>query len=280
MHNAITSPDVVKIIIFPILRDQNVTGATFGYGVLFCSLAILHGGRGIYLLAASSFAISSVFTFSKGTWLMVLLGGLACLAALNISDKYAAPSRRTIVILAFAAASVVLCLAFYNYEMLKDLFLFKMDSTINTGTASDRFSFALAGLYAMLDHPFLGLGFRNYHVVSDLYPRLMPEESANAHNAFLQTAAVGGAGAFLVLTWLFVYPFRQLSRIIPLKTWAGKVYLGAAFLIMLIFGCVQLQLIAQPVYWVFIGLVSGWLAISNTHRRRSIVDPLVKTIIH
>lgn len=267
LHYAFTSPNAVKIIIFPILRDQNVTGATFGYGILFCSLAILHGGRGIYFLAASSFAIASVFTFSKGTWLMVLLGGLACLAALNISDKHTAPSRRTIVLLAFVTASVVLCLAFYNYEMLKALFLFKMDSTLTTGTASDRFYFALAGLYAMIDHPLLGLGFRNYHVVSNLYPGLMPEESTNAHNAFFQTAAVGGVGAFVLLIWLFIYPFKHLSRVIPLKTWAGKTYLGAAFLIMLIFGCVQLQLVAQPVYWVFIGLISGWLSISNMQRR-------------
>jgi len=152
-----------------------------------------------------------------------------------------------------------------NYQTLSDVFLFKVQTTKDNATVDQRFDLALGGLFAMAENPLLGVGYRNYPAIVAMYPELRLQGADNTHNVFSQIGAVGGVMALVLLIWLFIYPFKQLSQVIPLRTWAGKIYLGAAFMVIFIFASVQLQLIAQPVFWVFIGLISGWKSIQKEH---------------
>jgi O-antigen ligase len=241
----------------PLFRDPNVIGNMLGVGTFFASLGVLAGHLVLPLAFVVAFVVLSVFTFSKGTWLMVAIALLANFVALALRYPL---SAKGVMKLTAACAAVVIVLgipAYRNAETLTNLLSFKLFTTEDSETASYRYRFALAGTYAMLDHPVVGLGFRNYGATLHLYPDVMPEPSENAHNVFVQIGAVAGVPALAVFLLLFWYPFPQLIRIL----WArghrlgGAAYVGLALLVFAASGSVQLQLMAQPFFWLFTGLV-------------------------
>lgn len=266
VYYGFSSPEAIMITSnFPMVRAPNVAGAIFGQAILLCSLAILHGGRNLYLIAMLFFIVASAFTFSKGAWLMSILGCMACLAALSLRYKSTVRSRKWTFLLTFLVATFLIYVVYDNYQTLNDMYQFKVQTTKDNATVDQRFDIALGGLYSMVENPLIGVGYRNYPVIAAIHPELRLEGAENAHNVFLQIGAVGGVIAFVLLIWLFIYPFKELSQVIPLRTWAGKIYIGAVFVVMFLFASVQLQLIAQPVFWVFIGLISGWKSIQKEY---------------
>ena len=111
----------------------------------------------------------------------------------------------------------------------------------------------------MIDYPMFGLGLNNFYVVKELYPSIVREQTDNAHNVFLQFAAVGGVMAFILLVLLFIAPFLQLSFFFKTRMTSplSKIYLLLALLIFFLSGSTQLQLVYQPFFWVFTGLAFG-----------------------
>jgi O-antigen ligase len=245
-----------------VLRDPNVIGNMLGVAVLLCSLGVLAGYVRASLIAAIVFAAISLMTFSKGTWLMVLVGLAANAIAWFILFRRTKGNFNKIIP---ATAAIVLAfgwLVYENAELLSELVNTKIESTYDVGSAEFRYRFALAALHAMEDHPIWGLGFGNYPQVERLYPSIMPEPSENAHNAFFQIAAVGGLPALVVLLSLFVYPFIPLWHVVRARSTRSLtiIYISLAFLVFALSGSVQLQLIAQPFFWVFTGIACGWRA--------------------
>jgi O-antigen ligase len=261
LHHAQVSGAVVVGGII-ILRDPNVIGNMLGVAVIFCSLGILAGHFRLSVAAAVLFSVASVTTFSKGTWLMVVVGLLAnVVAGLMLYDRSRHGFRRFIPV----TATIVTALAwllYVNAQLLADLIRFKLESTMDIESTEYRYRFALAGLYAMTDNPLWGLGFRNYGVVERLYPHVLPEPSENAHNVFLHVGAVAGLPALAALLVLFVYPFIPLwrgTRALFARNLA-VIYVPLTFAVFLLSGSLQLQLIAQPFFWVFTGVACGWYA--------------------
>jgi O-antigen ligase len=167
----------------------------------------------------------------------------------------------------FVPATVVLVagvswLAYQNAELITDLVNFKMETTAESETANYRYQFALAAIDAMADRPLLGLGFRNFPQVERLYPDVVPEPTENAHNAFLHFGAVGGVPALAVLLLMFAYPFIPLWRVVRAEFSRNfaAFYTPLVFSVLALSGSVQLQLVAQPFFWVFAGIVFGWHA--------------------
>jgi O-antigen ligase len=258
----ISGPSSIIINSMIVIKDPNVVGNMMGMGVLFCTFAMLKGYVKSSLATALWLAIASLTTFSKGTWLMVLAGllagGIAWLIWLRKSGQSFVRYWPAVAVLVAALGWLIVA----NAELLIDLINFKLDTTVQAETAAYRFQFALAALYTMADHPLFGLGFRNYAQVERLYPDVVPEPTENAHNAFLHFGAVGGLPALALLLLLFAYPFMPLWRALRAETsWplaAG--YISLVFMIMALSGSVQLQLVAQPFFWLFTGIVLGWYA--------------------
>lgn len=239
--------------------DQNVIGNMLGIGVVLCSVGILLGMFIVPLTFAALFAALSVTTFSKGAWLLVAIGFLAI--AVAIIAVYPRLQKRDRRVLGWVSASVMTAIAaavIKYWSALQALLEFKMRQT-QQGSVEARWSFALAGVRAMADHPFVGLGFRNFELTYWMYPDLIHETGVeNAHNVFAHIAAIGGIPAVALLLALFAYPFRLLWRTAPLPGLLRAAYvalLGGAFLLS---GAVQLQLVFQPFFWFFTGLVVGW----------------------
>jgi O-antigen ligase len=245
-----------------IIKDPNVIGNMMGVGVLFCAFGILQGYLKLSLTAALAITAASITTFSKGTWLMELAALFACAVAWFTSFRKTGRSFArfvpvTVVLLAAMSAAI------YAYsDLLIDLINLKLETTTRGETAAYRFQFALAALYSMADNPFFGLGFRNYPQVERLYPDVVPEPTENAHNAFLHFGAVGGIPALLLLLLLFAYPFAPLYRAMTAESskMPAALFTGLVLVVMALSGSVQLQLVAQPFYWLFCGIVFGWHA--------------------
>jgi O-antigen ligase len=249
----------VEIMGFIVLKDPNVIGNMLSIGVFFSSLGILAGRKMISLLFAFFFIIASIFTFSKGTWIMVFLGIISNFVALLIYNKNNNKKNLQnylLLILFLVGIGIVI---YDNIDSLNELLQFKIESTQNVESFEERYRFSLAGLYAMIDYPIFGLGLNNFYLVQELYPSIIREQTDNAHNVFLQFAAVGGLLAFILLMLLFIMPFLQLSSYFKTKkpTTLGKIYLLLALVIFFLSGSTQLQLVYQPFFWVFTGLIFG-----------------------
>ena len=247
----------------PILYDPNTTGASISQGVFFAAMMIkLERKIFLPLLFATLFLGFSAMTWSKGTWIMCLLG--VFLIILFLFDHFRQQEKISISSSVIVSLFVLLMAYVFviNIESIVGVFEHKMASTENIDSVGMRVNLLLASVYGGLQNP-LGVGYRNFYQVQQYAMGLgLPAMTSgwNAHNAFFQILAVGGPLAFLLLMGLFICPFLALKRVllkidgINLQTYLAVLL---SFGIWLIYGSVQLQLIAQPGFWFFCGLIFG-----------------------
>ena len=93
-----------------------------------------------------------------------------------------------------------------------------------------------------------------------LYPDVVPEPTENAHNAFLHFGAVGGMPALLLLVWLVAYPVAPLWRALAAEhpRMLATMLTTLVVIILTLSGSVQLQLVAQPFFWLLAGIILSW----------------------
>ena len=244
----------------PLLKDPNVIGNMLGIGVIMSSMLIFEGSIRTALALTAGLSVASAMTFSKGAWLMVLLGIAANGLALAMRVLLTRSGLRRAAVVTAALTLAVLLLGAYYATQLREVVALKFHTTYVDDSVGLRFRYALGGLYAMIDNPVFGVGFRNYYIVETQYPELRLPASDNAHNVFTHIAAVGGLPAFVIFLLLFIYPFLQLWRVVHRGTNAllALVYVTSAALVFFVSGAVQLQIVAQPFFWVYTGLVRGW----------------------
>ncbi len=254
------------VVGLPLLLNPNVTGALLGLGVWFAAFWLIFTRTFVTaLMAALMFAALSVTSFSKGAWLMCGFGLMIALVVvlsrrkIRLKPKYRFISA--IVVLAALLQSAVVIRD--NIDRLSALLSLKVESTIEGGSVNIRADFVKASVRAGFANPIFGLGYRNFYQMQWMYPdlRLPPlERLDNAHNLFAQTLAVGGIPAFLLLGSVFMLPFATLRQKLtwrltsaPAQAAVWALSLGVWFL----YGSVQLQLTAQPIFWMFCGMVFG-----------------------
>jgi O-antigen ligase len=244
----------------PLLKDPNVVGNMLGVAVLMSSMLIFEGSIRWALALTAGFSMASAMTFSKGAWLMVLFGVVANVVAILMRTlRTRSGLRRTALTTAGFFLTFVVLGAYYAVP-LGEVIEMKFHTTTVDDSMGLRFRYALGGLYAMIDNPLFGVGFRNYYVVETMYPELVLPASDNAHNVFSQVGAAGGLPAFVLFLMLFTYPFLHLWRVVrrgntPLLAVA---YVTSSAVVFFLSGAVQLQIFAQPFFWVFTGLVRDW----------------------
>jgi len=265
LADAVTS-DAPMVTGLPLLKDPNVIGNMLGIAVLMSSMLIFVGSARWAVTLSIFFAAASALTFSKGAWFMVMFGIGANVLALMMRGRYTMSGLKRTPVMAAACALAIVVLLGYNAERFAEMIALKVETTTVDNSMGLRFRYALGGAYAMIDNPVFGLGFRNYYVVERMYPELLLPASDNAHNVFSQIAAVGGLPALLAFMLLFSYPFIQLWSLVRLRsaTVVGASYVACAVLVFFLSGAVQLQIVAQPFFWVFTGLVKGWRSRSSS----------------
>ncbi len=257
-----TSEDVLG---FVMLWNPNVIGNMLAVGILFASLLIFDGR----LVRASVFMliclVLSIFTYSKGTWLMALAGLLACLIAMRASSGTAG-ARLGRWILGLSLLGLVALVA-RNFDALYDLVAFKLfttqlgDTAAEGGTAAARWGFVEVSFQLALEHPLLGIGISNFESVYRTLERPLGNAywvTDNPHSAWLYILACMGIPALLVFFAIFVQTLRTLAVRVPLQGLARQIYIGLFFLVLFLSGAVMLQLLTQYFFWFFAGVVHGW----------------------
>lgn len=259
-------PSSIVIFGFRTLNNPNVVGNVIGVSTFLSAFVVMgrRSGLGVSLLIA--LLIMSVFTYSKGAWLMSLLGALASLFALRNAGRFSqSPHRRLGKWVAVASLIVLGTTAYQLRTEIGLLVRFKLSTTrlgssaAEGGTFAQRLGFLKASARMAGQRPLVGVGLSNYERE---YDRLREDLAAayhptdNPHSAFLYVLACNGIPAFLMYLAVFGYPFVVLRRIVPERS--RNAYVFAGLLVFVISGSVQIQLLSQPYFWVFVGIVSGW----------------------
>jgi len=269
----------------PILWNPNVIGAIIGLGIYFCGISLIFGKSLFFpLLASFILCAASLLTWSKGTWIMSGMGLVLVIISLSyfwFQNKI--KMRNKILMVVFIAILLFTAVYFFmiNYGIIKAIIDAKISSTMNIGSVNMRFNLIFSSIQAGIQNPFFGLGYRNFYQAQNYSTELnsiLMDPSWNAHNSFFQILATGGIFAFFILITIFLFPFMVL-KMIYLRQIGGGIWenliLFLSFGVWFIYGSVQLQLIAQPPFWFFCGIVFGIYRTSNhlSGKRDTIMSP-------
>ena len=238
-----------------------------GVGAFMGSLLLVqekYFAGGFFLL---SFVTLSLFTYSKGTWLMV---GLGVAANIIVFVKGRISARKTtrlpVYVYGVTLLAVPVVVMLYVPELIS-LVKFKLETTQFFDTAESgstiaaRWGFVLASVKMAVDNPILGVGISNYEEAYDQLAGFLGSyywPTDTPHSAFLYILACMGLPAFIVFGAIFLYPYRHLGKIVALETTYRYVYLFVAVCLFTLSGIVQPQLLTQYYFWVFTGVVTGW----------------------
>jgi hypothetical protein len=251
---------------FVVLWNPNVIGNMLAVGGVFVSILIFERRFGAAIVFLISFLVLSVFTFSKGTWLMMLLSLSACLVAYSASVPQARRVGRNI----FAAGCfAVLGMVIYKSEALYELVTLKIattqfgDSAAEGGTAAARWGYVQASARLAIENPIFGIGISNFGTAYDSLQNTLGDNywrSDNPHSAWLYILVCIGTPAVVIFGWTVTIVLNRLRASVPLMQGARLSYVSLIALLFFVSGAVQLQILTQHFFWIFAGVVFGWRA--------------------
>jgi len=258
-------PASQDVLGFVMLWNPNVIGNMLALGVLFSSLLIL-GSLPLPATACMLVCmVLSIFTYSKGTWLMVLLGLVACLIALRATgDPRVVRAGRYILGTAVIGLGLVV---FQHWDALYTLVSFKLETTqlgdtaAEGGTTAARWGFVVASMVMAVDSPVLGVGISNFE---SAYRTLQPLlgnaywSTDNPHSAWLYILACIGVPALVIFALIFARTLLELARRVPLQGSSRLLYVALFCIVLFLSGAVMLQLLTQYFFWFLTGVLGGW----------------------
>lgn len=252
----------------PVVWNSNVIGNLLAIGVSLASLLILQRNYFFAFLFVASFSFLAVFTHSKGTWIMMLLGLTACILAVFSKLHVARNEDSGSPAIFLIGISIGVAIAVVNYDLLYELFKFKIattqigDTAMEGGTVAARYGFLVASVRLALENPVLGVGISNYAIAYDSLQALLGSnywETDNPHSAWLYVLACIGFPALLVFLLIVVHALSAMYQIVPLARPGAKMLftlcLAGTFFLS---GSLLLALLTQHFFWFFVGLVFGW----------------------
>lgn len=258
------NPDVLGTIqIF----NPNVIGNVLAVAIGLCALGVSLGSAAFATAIAAVAAILGFFTFSKGTWLMLLFSLIAMLVALLSSlikprGLIVKLGKVVAVLLIFGLIGVA-----YSYrETVYEIVEAKIAATEFDATAEEGGSFsARAGLmlsaYKMfLNNPFFGVGISNYEKVHRSMERELGTafyDDDNPNSAFFYVLGCMGFPAFVAFVALFGWLCRKMARL-AFDFRSNRLLFAFAFgSTLFIGGNVQVEMLTAYYYWVTCGAVAA-----------------------
>jgi O-antigen ligase len=248
-----------------VLWNPNVIGNTIAIGVVFVSLLLLNRRFAIAAALLVPLLLLSVFTFSKGTWVMTLLGASACvIVGFGIRGK-----RGTIPIgkFVFSAAVIgIVAISILYFDVIYELVQLKLEvtqigeSASAGGSFAARFSFVDASLTLAVQNPLTGVGISNFERAYDSLRYYLGNdywETDNPHSAWLYVLSCIGFPALGVFVLIVLYPLRRLSSQIPLPPLAKRSYMLCVASVFVLSGAVVSHILTHYFMWFFTGAVLG-----------------------
>ena len=266
------NPDVLGIVqIF----NPNVIGNVLSVSCLFIVLLIYLGANKILSLILFSICFSfAIFTYSKATWLMLIIG-LVSLFVL-FKQYYSIFTRfRKIVII-----SMLLAICSYigtrdEFKASIELGELIIDSKIeNSGFGSSasegssvgaRYGLSYSGFYMFLQSPIWGVGVGNFEKVNNKNKYELGKYYYNDDNAnslifhLLGTIGIVGLIIFLIILFFFYKKLNQLCKAYNIP----KLYSYLLIFTFLISINFQRELLTAYYFWIIFGTTIGFLFIKK-----------------
>lgn len=259
------NPDVLGT---PQIFNPNVIGNVLAVSIVFCSFLILAGfplvGSG---LAFAAFIIA-LFTFSKGTWLMSLLGLGACVMALISSSAVKAKAAMR---WGRYGAVVLLGVLIYMANFYGDVIFLVIEAKINAtefgataaegGSFSARAGLMLSAFRMFLMNPLFGVGISNFEHVNHLLEGELGGfyyDDDNPNSAWFYVLGCMGLFSFIMFSLVFYWFLRSLRNAPISNAKIGLLYMLCVGLVFFIGGNVQLEMLTAYYYWVALGVVAAW----------------------
>lgn len=266
------NPDVLGIVqIF----NPNVIGNILSFSCLFLVLLMYLGANKCLSITLYTICFSlAIFTYSKATWLMLIIGLLALFIYFKQYFFLLTRIRKTLII--------GLLLAISSYVGTRDEFKASIelgeliiDSKIsNSGFGSSaaegssvgaRYGLSYSGFYMFLQSPIYGVGVGNFEKVNDenkdaLGSYYYKDDNANSlifH--LLGTIGIVGLLTFLKIIHLFYVKSVHLGRLYNIPK-SYNYLLISIFLISMNF---QRELLTSYYFWIIFGTTIGFLIIKT-----------------
>ncbi len=218
------------------------------------------------------------FTYSRGGWLGLLVGGLVFISVYGLRNRRRWARFKLKIILGFLALALVLTAGGGWLALNNDFFAQRLKSGFDfkSGSLAARLNFWQAGLDAIKARPWLGYGpdgqgdiFAGYYQKNwalygavNIYPN-------RAHNLIIDTVLIGGfSGLFFYLALLYLF-----FRLIALNSRSGHageerdmsaaiLIALSAYLASLLFGFAVV--VTQVYFWLFLAMM---VAVHNNYFR-------------
>lgn len=258
-------PSNTDVTGFVMLWNPNVIGNMMAFGVLLVSLLLFEGRLMAATFLLFPLVVLAVFTYSKGTWLMTLLGLAACYVAYRTAKN---DGSRGLEKALFLAGGIVLAgIVAYHLDALVDLVSFKLattqfgDSATEGGTIAARWSFVWASVQLALENPLFGVGISNFEAAYDSMRDTLGDDywpTDNPHSAWFYILACIGIPGLIVFASIFVLVLHQLYRSLPVIGGDRRAYLALSGLVLFLSGAVLLHLLTQYYFWFLAGIAAGW----------------------
>lgn len=248
---------------FVMLWNPNVIGNMISVGIILVSMLFFSGKIVTGCMLATPLLLLSVMTYSKSTWIMVVLGLFACYFSVAYVRQSIRRERGLFMFLIIIALS---SLFFVYFDRIFELIKFKLqttqlgDSAEEGGTVAARWGYVIASFYMAMDNPLFGVGLTNFESAYDdlrgvLGPNYWPSD--NPHSAWLYLIACFGLPATIVFLLIFYNFSLRLYMSVPLRGCSRLIYCSTIMMALFISGATQLQLITQHFFWFFFAVVNG-----------------------
>lgn len=277
------NPDVLGT---PQIFNPNVIGNVLAASIVLSALTIMDGHPFSGSMSATVAALLSFFTFSKGTWLMSILGLIACYLALrSMKDKGSGVALTVGKYVAYVVFASFVYVAYESWETISLVMEAKIAATEFESSAAEGGSFAarwgliLSAVHMFLANPLFGVGISNFETVNNLLQGELGDayyDDDNPNSAWFYVLGCMGLPAFICFGTVFVWFISRVSRLSLGTRTADLIFYACVAGVFLIGGSVQLEMLTAYYYWVTIGIVAA------TQSRRlhplglAIVDPPYK----
>lgn len=264
MYRVLTGDEAA---IAEILRplNPNVVGNMVSIALVYLAIAFAVGAQFRATLLMFLGMLLIAFSYSKGAWLMGLIG-LGCFAGPYL---HAARARvlgwrtRWLVLSSLLAAMVVIAL---NTELISRMIEMKLAQSFTSEVNQSQSTVALrvGHMYSSLEivsrNPVFGVGVTNWEKENDNNAYWLNDIylwNDNPHNGFFYVLSGMGIPALFVFLALTIFPVTLLPKALGLRGLRRFVFASCLLLILLICGNVMLQLLSHYFLWVLCGIATG-----------------------
>lgn len=232
------------------IYNPNVIGNVITFSCFFLILPLLSNNV-LFLPLLILLLIIAFFTFSKAAWIMIIITLLSIyiyLLSLNFN-------KHKKIFLSFIFLIIISIIIVSNLEIINLLVQSKINATDFSASASQggsfsaRSAFLESSLIMFLNNPIFGVGISNWEIAHIQNKQILFEDfylDDNPNSAFFYVLSCMGIICFVIYIQLilkFLYVFN--------KSVSSSILKFFAFLIVLISGNIQLEMLTAYYFWFF-----------------------------